>query len=197
MLTRCALILLLAIPGGVVADAGNGDFMGYQLGDQYQPGPDTRQQTSTTGNLLISAEQPIKPGDIAQVTLLATAETLTIGYIGASQWFATEGEARAMGRRYFELLQAKYPDWPYGWEVMDARMNVVEVNFNSAPYNLRLRLTEDQHEGEQMWRFSMTLGWLPGSPEEEAWRNQAVDEQIAEKLDTRQELLKKSDVRGL
>jgi hypothetical protein len=43
----------------------------------------------------------------------------------------------------------------------------------------------------------MTLGWLPGSPEEEAWRNQAVDEQIAEKLDTRQELLKKSDVRGL
>lgn len=197
MLTRCALILLLAIPGVVLADAGNGDFMGYQLGDQYQPGPDTRQQTSTTGNLLISAEQPIKPGDIAQVTLLATAETLTIGYIGASQWFATEVEAREMGRRYFELLHAKYPDWPYGWEVMDARMNVVEVNFNSAPYNLRLRLTEDQHEGEQMWRFSMTLGWLPGSPEEEAWRNQAVDEQIAEKLDTRQELLKKSDVRGL
>jgi hypothetical protein len=197
MLIRCALILLLAVPSIVLADAGNGDFMGYQLGDQYQRSPDTRQQTSTTGNLLISAEQPVKPGDIAEVTLLATAETLTIGYIGASQWFATEAEARDMGRRYFELLHAKYPDWPYGWEVMDAQLNIVEVNFNSAPYNLRLRLTEDQREGEKMWRFSMTLGWLPGSPEEEAWRSQAVDEQIAEKLGTRQELLKKSDVRGL
>jgi hypothetical protein len=197
MLIRFVLMLFVALPGVVLADASNGDFMGYQLGDQYQRSADTRQQTSTTGNLLISAEQPVKPGDIAEVTLLATAETLTIGYIGASQWFATEAEARAMGRQYFELLHAKYPDWPYGWEVMDAQLNIVEVNFNSAPYNLRLRLTEDQREGEKMWRFSMTLGWLPGSAEEQAWRDLAVDEQIAEKLDTRQELLKKSDVRGL
>jgi hypothetical protein len=197
MLIRFVLMLFVALPGVVLADASNGDFMGYQLGDQYQRGADTRQQTSTTGNLLISAEQPVKPGDIAEVTLLATAETLTIGYIGASQWFATEAEAREMGRQYFELLHAKYPDWPYGWEVMDAQLNIVEVNFNSAPYNLRLRLTEDQREGEKMWRFSMTLGWLPGSSEEQAWRDLAVDEQIAEKLDTRQELLKKSDVRGL
>jgi hypothetical protein len=197
MLIRFVLMLFVALPSVVLADASNGDFMGYQLGDQYQRGADTRQQTSTTGNLLISAEQPVKPGDIAEVTLLATAETLTIGYIGASQWFATEAEAREMGRQYFELLHAKYPDWPYGWEVMDAQLNIVEVNFNSAPYNLRLRLTEDQREGEKMWRFSMTLGWLPGSSEELAWRDLAVDEQIAEKLDTRQELLKKSDVRGL
>lgn len=194
---RFVLIMLCTLPGVVLADASNGDFMGYQLGDQYQRGLNTLQQTTTTGNLLITAEKPIKPGDLAEVTLLATAESLTIGYISASQWFATEDEARAMGRQYFELLHAKYSDWPYGWEVMDAHMNVVEVNFNDAPYNLRLRLTEDRHDGQSMWRFSITLGWLPGTPEEAAWRDTSVNEQVAANQDTRQELLKKSDVRGL
>ena len=131
------------------------------------------------------------------MTLLTTRETLTIGYISAEQWFASEAEARDFGRRYFELLRAKYPDWPHGWEVMDAQMNIVEVNFNQAPHNLRLRLTQDNRAGESMWRFSMTLGWLPESAEEQAWRTKSVNEQIAGRRSGKDMLLKESDIRGL
>jgi hypothetical protein len=194
---RFLLILLLAMPGMALADASTGDFMGYQLGSKYQRGADTRQQTTTTGNLLITAEKPVKPADIAEVTLLTTPESLTIAYISASQWFATEAEAREMGRQYFELLRAKYPDWVYGWEVMDPQMNIVEVSMRQLPHNLRLRLTRDNHNGETKWRFSMTLGWVPESAAEVAWRDQSVDEQMAGRKDAQKGLLDEADVRGL
>jgi len=194
---RFFLLLLLVLPGLAYADASTGNFMGYQLGAEYKRGAATQLEMTTTGNLRVTAEQPVKPADIAQVTLLTTRETLTIGFISAEQWFATEAEAREFGRRYFGLLRAKYPDWPHGWEVMDARMNIVEVNFNQAPHNLRLRLTKEHRDGESMWRFSMTLGWLPESAEEQAWRGKAVKEQVSGQQGSQQQLLQDSDVRGL
>lgn len=194
---RFALIVLLTMSANVLADARTGDFMGYRLGGKYERSPKTGQQVTTTGNLIIIAEQPVKPADIAEVALLTTPGTLTIGNISASQWFLTEEEARNCGRRYFELLRAKYPDWPFGGEVMDARMNIVEVNFDESPYNLRLRLTQDLHDGRNTWRFSMTLGWLPDSSQAQAWRDASANEQTAARKDAGQQLLKQSDQRGL
>jgi hypothetical protein len=101
---RFIFILLLALPGTLLADASRGDFMGYQLGNKYPPGSATRQQVTTTGNLIITAEQPIKPDDIAEVSLLTTPGTLTIGSITAAQWFATEGEARIRAK----IVQLKW-----------------------------------------------------------------------------------------
>lgn len=194
---RYALLLLLALSAHALADARTGEFMGYQLGGKYPRSATTAQQATTTGNLVIIAEQPVKPADIAEVALLATPATLTIGTISASQWFATEQAARDFARRYFELLRAKYPDWPYGGEVMDARMNIVELNFDGPPYNLRLRLAADPRDGKSMWRFSMTLGWSPDSSQAQAWKELAANEQAAARRDAGQQALKQSDLRGL
>jgi hypothetical protein len=192
-----ALMLLLAMSADALADARAGEFMGYQLGSKYLRSANTKQRVTTTGNLIIFAEKPVKPSDIAEVTLLTTPGTLTIGHITASQWFLTEEEARNFGRRYFELLRARYPDWPYGWEVMDAQMNIVEVNFNAAPYNLQLWLTRDLRDGKDMWRFSMMLRWLPDSSQAREWRELAGVEQIAVNKNAGQQLLENSDLRGL
>jgi hypothetical protein len=197
MRIRIGLILLLTLSANVLADARDGEFMGYRLGGKYQRGSNTTQQVTTTGNLLILAERPLKPGDIAEVALLTTPESLTIGHIAASQWFLTEEEARSFARRYFELLRAKYPTWTYGGEVMDGQMNIVEVSFKELPYNLRLRLTKDLRDGKDMWRFSMTLGWLPDSGQAQAWKAVSAEEQIAARQGAGQQLLKRSDVRGL
>lgn len=197
MLIRIVLILLLTISANVLADARTGDFMGYQLGSRYQRSSGTELREGATGNLFITTEQPVKPDDIAVVTVLTTPATLTIGSITASQWFSTEEEARSFGRRYFGLLRGKYPDWPYGWEVMDARMNIVEVNFNQSPYNLQLWLSRDLRDGKNMWQFSMMLRWLPDSENADAWRKLAAAEQIAVSKAATQKMLKESDVRGL
>jgi len=194
---RLILILLLAIPGLVMADAGSGKFMGYQLGNSYQLGANTRQQQTANGNLILTAENPVNPDDINEVSLVTTFRSLTIGHINAASWFKTEEEARAFGRKYVDLLRAKYPDWAFGREGMNTNLRIVEVNFDRPPYNLRLRISEDQRKGESMWRLSMTLGWLPDSKEAMAWRNTSRREHITAEEDGRQELLEDADLRGL
>jgi len=196
MLTRLLLCCLFALPNIAVADANNGQFMGYELGAEYPTQPRDVEVT-TAGNLLIEAENPTKPTDIVQVSLLATPESQTIGYIIAASWHATETEARAVGRRYVELLRAKYPDWDFGREMMDASLRIVALNFDKAPYNLQLNLRRAEYEGRDMWRFSMGLGWDRESQEWLAWQNRAATEQAAGKATEYELLMKEADTRGL
>jgi hypothetical protein len=190
------LLCLFAFPVVAFADANDGQFMGYELGTGYTETSQAAERTAT-GNLLIVAKSPLKPADIKQVVLVATPVTRTVGYISAASWFATEGEARESARRYVELLRAKYPDWLFGREVMDESLRIVEVNFDKMPYNLKLRLGRDAHDGRDMWRFSMSLGWLPHSKEWQAWQGMSDTEQSAKKTAEREQLLEDSDVRGL
>jgi hypothetical protein len=197
MALRIFLMFFFGMPSVVMADAAVGQFMGYQLGSDYQRSQNTRAETTFTGNLNIAAENPIKPANVDEVTLTATAETLTIGYINALSWFDTEAEARDFGRKYFKLLRAKYPDWACCRDVMDANMQVVEVNLDKEPHNLRIRLTEGRRDGKTMWRISMTLTWLPGTKEAEAWRDLSHTQRIAKQQEKREVLLDQADTRGL
>jgi hypothetical protein len=196
MYSRYLLICLLALPAAVFADANEGQFMGYELGTDYPTTPHGSEST-TTGNLLIVAEDPVKPADIKQVRLVATPVSRTIGYIDAASWYATESEAREVARHFVELLRVKYPDWKFGREAMDANLSIVEVNFDKAPYNLQLRLVPDEHEGRDMWRFSMGLGWQPNSREWLAWQDLSATQLSARKSTEREQILEESDVRGL
>ena len=193
---RLLLCCLFILPADVVADASEGQFMGYELGTNYPALPQDVEVT-TTGSLLIAAENPTKPADIVQVSLIATPESRTIGYIVAASWYATEGEAREVGRRYVELLRAKYPDWDLGRERMDASLRIVEVNLDKAPYNLQLRLVRDEYDSRNMWRISMSLGWHRETKEWHAWQNKAATEHAAASATEQEQLLKESDIRGL
>jgi hypothetical protein len=193
---RLLLCCLFALPTVAIADAGEGQFMGYELGTKYPASPQEAGLT-TTGNLLITAENPTKPADINQVSLIATPESRTIGYIIAASWFATEDEARDFGIRYIELLRAIYPAWDFGQEKMDENFDIVEVNLSQAPHNIKLSLARDERDGRSMWRISMGLGWDGESQEWNAWQDQAATEHIATRASEHEQLMKKSDIRGL
>ena len=193
---RILLCCFWALPGLAFADAGDGQFMGYELGTRY-PGSPREFETTTTGNLLIAAENPVKPDDIDEVSLIATPQSQTIGFIVAASWHASEEEARAAGRRYVELLRAKYPDWGVSRESMDASFRIVAVDLDKAPYSLQLRLARDEREGRSMWRFSMGLGWHSESDEAQAWRNRAAAEQAGITATENERRITEADTRGL
>ena len=196
MLKRLLLSCLLAIPTAVFADANDGQFMGYQLGDIY-PNVPTNSELTASGNLSIVAEDATKPTSVDEVRLVTTPSSKTIGYIAASSWHDTEEEARASGRRFAEALRTLYPDWEFGRELMDGRFKIVEVNFDKPPYNLQLSLVPVRHDGRDMWRFSMGLGWLPDSKDFRAWQGQAASERAAAKSDDAASLLDNPEFRGL
>jgi len=196
MTIRLLLCCLFALPTVVLADASDGQFMGYELGTKYPASPQDV-EVMTTGNLLFEAENPAKPADIVQVSVITTPGSQTIGYIIAASWYETEEDAREAGRRYLGLLRAKYPDWGLGREVMDESLRIVEVNLDKAPYNLQLRLVRDEYESHSMWRFSMGLGWDRESRELRAWQNQSAAEYAAARATEHEQLVEEADTRGL
>ena len=196
MFIRLLLCCLFALPAVVFADAGDGQFMGYELGTKYAASP-REAEVTTTGNLLITAENPTKPADIVQVSLIATPESRTIGYIIGASWFATEREARDFGTRYVELLRAKYPAWDFGQEKMDENFDIVEVNLSQAPHNIKLSLARDERDGRSMWRISLGLGWDRESQEWDAWQKQAAAEHTAARASEHEQLMDNADIRGL
>lgn len=196
MLQKRLLLCILALPGVVFADANDGQFMGYELGNSYPDVP-ASSEIAASGNLLIVAEDPVKPASIDEVRLVATPKSQTIGYIAALSWHDTEAEARASGRRFAEALRTLYPDWGFGREVMDGRLRIVEVNLDKRPYNLQLRLVRDKHQGREMWRFSMGLGWQHDSADGRAWQQQAASEQAAARSSDADQLLDDPEFRGL
>ncbi len=191
------LVALIAMPAAVFADAANGDFLGYTLGANYNSSAKTVQQVRTNGTLVVQAENPIKPDDIASVALIVTSETKTIGHIIGSQWFATEAEGRDFARRYVNLLHAKYSGWEYGREKMDNNLRINEINLDEQPHNIRFRLDQELHDGQTMWRFSMSLTWLPTSKEFQAWQNMASSQRNEVIVDERKQMLENADLRGL
>ena len=128
----------------------------------------------------------------------ATAGTLTIGYINALSWFDTEAEAREFGREYIKLLRAKYPDWAFGREELDANMHAVEVNLDKPPYNLRMRLTEGrrgwQDDVAHIHDADVAAGYQRGGGLETTCRS---TQQMAAQQEDRKVLLEQADTRGL
>lgn len=196
MRIRYFLYCLLALPAAVFADANDGQFMGYELGTVYAT-PSEKPELMTTGNLLQTAENPTKPDDIWQVSLITTPETQNIGYIVAASWFPTEREARDFAIRYVNLLRAKYSDWAFGQEKMDDNFDIVEVSLDMAPHQLKVGVTNDNLDGRNMWRASLGLGWERGSDEWLAWENLARSEHAAAKKSDHEQLINDSDMRGL
>jgi hypothetical protein len=196
--TICAQIMLCVLAiGAAWADANNGDFLGYTLGNNYTQPVGDAEELGANGMLRINAAKPVKPDDITEVRLIVTAESRTIGYITGASWFATEAEARDFAKRYINLLHAKYSNWLFGREQMDINMRIDEVNLDNQPYNIRFRLDERQHNGKNQWRFSMTLGWLPTSKEAEAWADMANTQRLSIISDDRKQILETSNMRGL
>ncbi|MGI9290313.1 MAG: hypothetical protein ACR2QG_03440 [Gammaproteobacteria bacterium] len=191
------LSIIFLLPSVVFADADNGEFMGYSLGENYPYTGKTQSRTTTSGNLSISPEQPIKPDNINDVTLVVTPESKTIGFINASSIFETELEAREFGKNYVNLLKAKYPEWSFGRESLNSAMKIDEVNFDKPPYNIKMRLSPAMVNRQQKWRLSMTLRWLEGTKQLESWKNMSTSQQSYREDKDRRELLEKSDVRGL
>jgi len=195
LIALCAALFL--IPAISFADAGAGGWMGYVLGEDYKITDSTKLKIRSNGSLVVVADNPFKPADIAEVTLVVTPETKTIGHISASQWFATEEEGREFARRYINILRAKYSDWVFGREQMNSNLRIDEVNLDKPPYNIKFRLDHTKHQGELMWRYSMTLNWLPDSKESRAWVNMSNNQRVSAELADQELLLEGTDLRGL
>lgn len=188
------------LSSGAAADANNGEFMGYRLNDRYPLTANTRSGPSLSGNLLLIAEDPVSPADIGEVRLTTTVASCTIGFIEASQTFATEAEAREFAKKYYNLLHAKYPNWSIDAgriQISETTLMPTALNMDRWPYTIRMKLAETEADDDRPFRVSLTLRYLFDSPERKAWNSLARAEQDARRQSSQEQLLEDADTRGL
>ena len=174
--------------------------MGYRLDDRYPLSDATKTGPSLSGNLLLLAENPVKPDDVAEVRLTTTVETNTIGFIEASQSFDTEDAAREFAKKYYNLLHAKYPEWRIDAgriQISETTLLPTALNMDRWPYTIRMKLDEVDGDTGIRYRVSMTLRYLFDSPERKAWNALAMREQESRQQLSQEELIEESDTRGL
>jgi hypothetical protein len=187
-------------PATVIADANDGEFMGYRLNDRYAMTDQTQKGSSLSGNLVVIAENPVMPADMSEVRLTTTLESHTIGFIEASQNFADEATAREFARKYYNLLHAKYPDWRIDTgriQLNEKTLMPTALNMDRWPYTIRMKLTESDVQDGKPFRVSLTLRYLFDTPERKAWNELARAEQSQQHQADQEKLIENADTRGL
>ncbi len=194
------LCAIASAPVTVIADANDGEFMGYRLNDRYLISEATRSGPSLSGNLVVIAENPLMPADMGMVRVTTTLETHTIGFIEASQDFSDESAARDFARKYYNLLHAKYPEWRIETgkiQLNEKTLMPTALNMDRWPYTIRIKLTETEAQDGRPFRVSLTLRYLFDSPERTAWNKLARAEQSEQQQADQEKLIENADTRGL
>jgi len=182
------------------ADANDGEFMGYRLNQRYKMTDRTRFGPSLGGNLLIVAERPVMPEDMGEVRLTTTLESHVIGFIEASQNFATDRDAREFARKYYKLLHAKYPEWQIDAgtiQLDETTLMPSALNMERWPYTIRIKIAQTDANDGPPFRVSLTLRYLFDSAERRAWNDLARFEQGEQRQSSQEQLLEGTDARGL
>lgn len=200
LLMICTICALLAGAPPAVADANSGEFMGYRLNQRYSMTERTQTGQSLSGNRIIIAESPVMPADMGEVRLTATVDTHTIGFIEASQSFATDAKAREFAKKYYTLLHAKYPAWRIDAgriQLSETTLMPTALNMDKWPYTLRMKIAETESPDGLPFRVSITLRYLFDSTERKVWNELARFEQGEQQQSSKEELLEEADTRGL
>lgn len=102
-------LLTSAVIAVAHADARDGEFFGYTLGQEFLEPDDGSHDAGRVK--LIAANKPVKPDSIESVYVLVTPVTRTIGRIAGETWYANGEEAIVAYERFREILRSRYADW--------------------------------------------------------------------------------------
>lgn len=114
---RTLVMIQLALTCGLVfADANDGEFLGFAIGDRLKIDRESDIQNSWVSEGLpsstkISVLTNTKPAEMDKVVLGITPITHTIIEIQGRVPASSPNEARTIQLRYFDILMDRYPKW--------------------------------------------------------------------------------------
>ena len=100
--------LVIATSPAMAGDAYDGELFGYKIGEKYPVTDETKGFFSIVGSWEIVTEHPVKPDEMKEVRIVASAKTFIIGNIFSVTEFDTEKEAKAFAEKYENLLEIRY-----------------------------------------------------------------------------------------
>jgi hypothetical protein len=111
-MTRILILIGLIFSGApVFADANDGEYLGYHLGEKFKVPRGAVSQEHITGAMIYYVSPKRQPHHIDAVSLYVSPESSMIGSIFGEWYFSSARSAKDFADRYLSNLEKKYNHW--------------------------------------------------------------------------------------
>jgi hypothetical protein len=111
MIRKIAPAILILVSMQAFADANDGDYLGYTLGDTFPVSRRAVSYNHITGAMFYSVVPSRHPHHIDAVSIYVSPKSSVIGSIFGEWYLPSERAAEDFGDRYLARLEEKYGDW--------------------------------------------------------------------------------------
>jgi hypothetical protein len=111
MTRQLILISLVFLNASAFADANDGEYLGYNLGEKFTAPRGAVGQDHITGAMIYFVSPKRQPHHIDSVSLYVSPKSSMIGSIFGEWYFSSARSANEFADRYLSNLEEKYSNW--------------------------------------------------------------------------------------
>jgi hypothetical protein len=94
-----------------LADANDGEYLGYTLGDKFKAPRGADSDFHITGAMVYVVDPKRQPHHIDSMSIYVSPKSSIIGSIFGEWYFTSARAAKSFADNYLESLEEKYPHW--------------------------------------------------------------------------------------
>jgi hypothetical protein len=111
MLRKLTLVSLILFNASVLADANDGEYLGFTLGQRFNVPKNSIRIEHITGAIVYVVDPGQHPHHIDTMSIYVSPESSVVGSVFGEWYFDSPRRAKVFADRYMARLQEKYPHW--------------------------------------------------------------------------------------
>lgn len=164
------IISLLLLATSALADANDGEYLGFKLGDTYAAPRGAVARGHITGALVYAVDAHKRHQHIGSLSIYVTPKSSIIGSIFGEWYFSNERSAQDFMDRYMDNLEKKYTHW----KRQRSRWHRKRAPLTNGKYQLWTDLEQrppivDHWPSAKKFRVSVALVFAPDSEGRSEW----------------------------
>ena len=169
MTRKSILISFLLVNTSVVADANDGEYLGFTLGQSYSVPRGAVAKDHIIGALVYAVDPHRRQQHLGSLSLYVSPGSSVIGSIFGGWYFTSERAAKSFLERYTQILETEYGDWKR------QRILFTNVNtFTNGKYQLWVDLEQkppivDHWPSDKKYRVGVALTYALDSSARSDW----------------------------
>jgi hypothetical protein len=157
------LVSLILMNASAFADANDGEYLGYKLGEKYRVPRGATFQNHITGAKVYVVPPRRQPHHIDSVSLYVSPKTAMIGSVFGEWYFSSARSAKDFADRYLANLETKYSLWKRRGRSLTYDNYQLWVDIEEKP-----PIADDWHSHKKA-RVAIGLIYAPDSDGRRAW----------------------------
>lgn len=167
---RIACISLLLLSTSVIADANDGEYLGFTLGSKFYVPEGAIGRHHITGALVYFMDPHQRHQHIGSLSVFVSPKSSIIGGIFGDWYFSSKRSAEQFSVRHMQTLETKYGNWK-------RRRNTL----SHGDYEMWLDLEQkppivEHWPSDKKFRVSVALVFAPDSTAKSAWMAKVMSE---------------------